>query len=109
MKESLCCYLPFDKVVHSHSLNKFPNDTDLVNPVTRQAASFWILCKVCESCSEHPSNTTEAYSTTGKRKDIYIWLRAFLLKQYFSLRVIPKILVADRTYFQYVNATALYY
>ena len=99
MKESLCCCLLFDKVVHPHSLNKFSNDTDLVNPVTRRAASFWIFCKVCESCSEHPSHTTEAYSTTGKRKDIYIWLRAFLLMEYFSLRIIPKILVADRTIF----------
>ena len=53
MKESLCCCLLFDKVVHPHSLNKFSNDTDLVDPVTRRAASFWIFCKVCESCSEH--------------------------------------------------------
>ena len=67
MKESLCCCLLFDKVVHPHSLNKFSNDTDLVNPVTRRAGSFWIFCKVCESCLEHPSHTTEAYSTTGKR------------------------------------------
>ena len=99
MKNSLCCCLLFDKVVHPHSLNKFSNDTDLVKPVTRRAASFWIFCKVCESYSEHPSHTTEAYSTTGKRKDIYIWLRAFLLMEYFSLRIIPKILVADRTIF----------
>ena len=99
MKESLCCCLLFDKVVHPHSLNKFSNDTDLVYPVTRRAASFWIFCKVCESCSEHPSHTTEAYSTTGKRKDIYSWLRAFLLMEYFSLRIIPKILVTDRTIF----------
>ena len=99
MKESLCCCLLFDKVVHPHSLNKFSNDTDLVNPVTRQAASFWIFCKVCASCSEHPSHTTEAYSITGKRKDIYIWLRAFLLIEYFKLHIILKILVADRTIF----------
>ena len=33
----------FDKVVHVHSLNKFSNDTDLVHPVTRRAASFWIF------------------------------------------------------------------
>ena len=56
MKERLCCCLLVDKVVHPHSLNKFSNDTDLVNPVTRQVASFWIFCKVCESCSEHPSH-----------------------------------------------------
>ena len=99
IKESLCCCLLFDKVVHPHSLNKFSNDTDLVYPVTKQAASIWIFYKVCESCSEHPSHTTEAYSTTGKRKDIYISLRAFLLMEYFSLRIIPKILVADRTIF----------
>ena len=55
MKESLCRCLLFDKVVHQHSLNKFSNDTDLVNPVTRRAASFLIFSKVCESCSEHPS------------------------------------------------------
>ena len=99
MKESLCCCLLFEKVVHPHSLNEFSNDTDLVNPVTRRAASFWIFCKVCESCSEHLFHTTEAYYTTGKGKDIYIWLRAFLLMEYFSLRIIPKILVADRTIF----------
>ena len=45
MKERLCCCLLFDKVVHLHSLNKFSNDTDLVNPVTRRAASFWIFVK----------------------------------------------------------------
>ena len=89
----------FYKVVHPHSLNQFSNDTGLVNPVTRRAASFWIFCKVCESCSEHPSHTTEVYYTTGKRKDIYIWLRAFLLIEYFSLPIIPKILVADMTMF----------
>ena len=99
MKESLCCCLFFYKVVHPHSVNKFSNDSDLVNPVTRRATLFWIFCKVCESCSEHPSHTTEAYSTTGKRKDIYIWLRAFLLIEYFSLRIIPRILVADKTMF----------
>ena len=43
MKESLCCCLLFDKVVHPHSLNKFSNDSDLVNPVKRRAASFWIF------------------------------------------------------------------
>ena len=89
----------FYKVVYPHSLNKFSNDTDLVNPVTRRAASFWIIGKVCESCSEHPSHTNEAYSTTCKRKDIYIWLRAFLLIEYFSLRIIPRFLAADRTIF----------
>ena len=100
MKERLCCCVLFDKVVHPHSLKKFSNDTDLVNPVTRRAASFcFVFCKVCESCSEHPSHTTEAYSTTGKRKDIYVWLRAFLLMEYFSLRIFPKILVANRTIF----------
>ena len=99
MKERLCCCNLFDKVVHPHSLNRFSNDTDLVNPATRRAASFWIFCKVCESCSEHPSHTTEAYSTTGKRKDIHIWLRAFLLMEYSSLHIIPRILVADRTMF----------
>ena len=52
MKDSLCCCLLFDKVVHPHSLNKFSNDTDLVKPVTRRAASFWIFCNVCESCPE---------------------------------------------------------
>ena len=105
-ERELCCCLLFDKVVHPHSLNKFSNDIDLVNPVTRRAASFWIFC---ESCSEHPSHTTEAYSTTGKRKDIYIWLRAFLLMEYFSLRIIPKILVADWIIFSICDATALYY
>ena len=64
-----------------HSLNMFSTDTDLVNPVTRRAASFWIFCKVCESCSEHPSYTTESISTN----------------KLFSLRIIPRILVADRT------------
>ena len=96
MKESFCCCLLFDNVVHPHSLNKFSNGIDLVKPVTRRAASFLIFCKVC---SEHSSHTTEAYSTAGKRKDIYIWLRAFLLIEYFSLRIIPRTLVAGRTMF----------
>ena len=86
----LCCCLLFDKVVHPHSLNTFSSDTNLVNPVIRWAPSFRIFCKVCESCSEHPSNTTDVYFTTGKkRKHIYIWLRAFLLIEYFSLRILP--------------------
>ena len=38
MKESLCCCLRFDKVVHPHTLGRFSNDKDLVNPVTRWAA-----------------------------------------------------------------------
>ena len=48
--------------------------TDLVtcNPVTRRAASFWIFCNVCETCPEHPSHTTDAYSTTGSTYDIYV-------------------------------------
>ena len=99
MKESFCCCLLFDKVIHPHSLNKFSNATDLVNPVTKWAASFWIFCKVNESCSEHPSHTIEAHSRTVKRKNIYIWMRAFPLKEYFSFRMIPRILVEDRTIF----------
>ena len=55
MKESLCCCLLFDKVVHPHSLNKFSDDTDLVNPVTRRAASFCIFVKfVSPVQSTHP-------------------------------------------------------
>ena len=46
IKESLCCCLLFDKVVHPHSLKTFSNDTDLVNPVTKRAASFRSFCKV---------------------------------------------------------------
>ena len=46
--------------LHIHTLN-------LVNPVTSRAVSFWIVCSVTESCSEHPSNTTDAYSTIGNR------------------------------------------
>ena len=79
-------------------MNKFSNDTDLVNPVKRRVASFWIFCKVYE-CSEHTSHTIEAYSKTGKRKNTYIWMRAFLLIEYFSLRMLPRILVEDRTFF----------
>ena len=49
MKEScLLC----DKAVHPHSFYKLANATDLVNPITRRAASFWIFCNVSESCSE---------------------------------------------------------
>ena len=44
-------------------------------------------------------NEPTNYSTTGNRNGIYIWLRAFLRMEYFSLRIIPKILVADRTIF----------
>ena len=40
IKESLCCCLLCDRVAHPHSLNRFSNDTDLVNPVTSRAASF---------------------------------------------------------------------
>ena len=40
IKESLCCCLFCDRVAHPHSLNRFSNDTDLVNPVTSRAASF---------------------------------------------------------------------
>ena len=52
---------------------------------------MWALKKWCV--------TKVAHCTTGKREDIYIWLRAFLLIEYFSLRIIPRILVADRTMF----------
>ena len=45
----------------------FSNDTDLVNHVTRQAASFWTCCNVSASCSEHPSHSTDAYTTIGNR------------------------------------------
>ena len=64
-----------------HSLYRFSNDIDLVNPVKSQAASFCTFSSVPESCSEHPSHTTESYSTIGNIKDIYIWLSAFLLKE----------------------------
>ena len=62
MKESLCCCLLCDRDAHPHSLHRSSNDTDLVNPVTSRAASFWIFCSVTESCSEQPSHTTDVYS-----------------------------------------------
>ena len=40
MKESLCCCLLCDRVVHPHSLYKFSDETDLVNPLTSWAASY---------------------------------------------------------------------
>ena len=40
IKESLCCCLLCDRVANSHSLYRFSNDTDHVNPVTSRAASF---------------------------------------------------------------------
>ena len=67
MKESLCCCFLCDRVVPPNSLYRFSNDIDLVNLVTNQTALFWIFCNVCESCSEHPSHLTDAYSTTGNR------------------------------------------
>ena len=67
MKEILCCCLLYDRVAHPHSLYRFSDDTDLVNPVTSQADSFWIFCNVTESCSEQPSYTADAHSTIGNR------------------------------------------
>ena len=64
MKKSLCCCLLCNRVVHPHYLYMCSNYTDLIYPVTWWAAPFWIFCNVCESCSEHPSHTTDAYSTT---------------------------------------------
>ena len=49
MKESLCCCLICYRVVHPHSLYRFSNDIDIVNPVTSRAASFWIFCSVTRS------------------------------------------------------------
>ena len=46
MKESLCCCLLCDRVVHPYSLYRFSTDTDLVNPVTRRPASFWVYSSV---------------------------------------------------------------
>ena len=40
MKESLFCFLFCDRIVHQHSLYRFSNDTDLVNPVTMGYAKF---------------------------------------------------------------------
>ena len=65
IKESICCCLLCDRVAHPHSLYRFSNDIYLVNPVKIQAASFCTFWSVPESCSEHPSHTTEAYSTIG--------------------------------------------
>ena len=42
MKESLCCCLLCGRVAYSHYVYRFSNDTDLVNPVSSRAASFWI-------------------------------------------------------------------
>ena len=67
MKDNLRCCLLCDRVVYLHSLYRFSNDTDLLSPVTRRVALFWIFCNVCESSSEHPSNITGAYSTIGNR------------------------------------------
>ena len=66
IKESFCCCLLCERVVHPHLVYSFSNDTDLVNAVTRRAASFCIFCNAYEYCSEHPSHTTDSYSTTGK-------------------------------------------
>ena len=40
IKESFYRCLLCDRVAHPHSLYRFSNDTDLVNPVTSRAASF---------------------------------------------------------------------
>ena len=58
MKESLCCCLLCDKVVHPYSLYRFSNDTG------NKAGCY---CNVCESCLEQPFHTTDAYSTFGSR------------------------------------------
>ena len=49
MKESLCCCLLFDRVVHPHLVYRFPNDTDLFNAVTRRTASFLDLYNAYQS------------------------------------------------------------
>ena len=46
VNESLLCFLLCDRVNHPHSLYRFFNDTDLVSPVTRRAASFCIFLRV---------------------------------------------------------------
>ena len=66
-EKSLCCCLRCDRVAHPHYLYRFSNNIDFVNPVTSWAVSFWIFCSDTYSCAEHPSNTTDAYSTTGNR------------------------------------------
>ena len=43
MKDSLRCCLLCDRVVHLHSLYRFSHDTDLLSPVTRRTALFWIF------------------------------------------------------------------
>ena len=41
--ESVCCCLLCDRFAHPHSFYRFSDDSDLVNPVTSRAASFWIF------------------------------------------------------------------
>ena len=43
--ESVCCCILCERVAHPHSLYRFSNDTDLVNPVTSLAGSFYIFFK----------------------------------------------------------------
>ena len=88
MKDISCCCLLCDWVVNPHSLYRFSNNA------LNTAGCFILDPLWCLSSSEYPSNTTDAYSTTG---NIYIWLRAFLLINYLSLRIIQKILVAELT------------
>ena len=63
MKQKCCCLC--DRVAHPHSVYRLSNDTDLVNSVTSQAASYMDLFKCYSIILEHPPNTTEAHSTIG--------------------------------------------
>ena len=70
MKQNLSCYLLCDRVAQPHSVYWLSNDTDLVNSVTSQAASYIDLLKCYSIILEHPPNTTEAHSTIGNILDI---------------------------------------
>ena len=50
MKTSLSCLRPSAKELHPHSMYRFSEVTDLVRPVTIQAASFCSRSSAIESC-----------------------------------------------------------
>ena len=67
IKYNFCWCLLTDRLVQPHSLYNLTNDTDQASPVTIQAVTFCIFCKVLESCCVQPSITNDAYSLMGSR------------------------------------------
>ena len=95
MKLNFCCLLLSASESQPHSLYSLFKETNLVNPVTMRAASFWISSRISELWAAQPSQTIEAYSKTGNRYEKYIWFKAFRLNENLSYRMIPRTFAAE--------------